>query len=161
MTLNKDTRILIVGLGLMGGSYAKALTRRGYRVSAITKEQSSVDYALREGIIRFMRESQIFHDTAEIKGQCGVADYPIETPACRQVVTVEDVRPADGCGAGGPTFSMGSAWRWRRDGRRVLSMRFCGSIRVGARRSLCPIGKIVPRRIFPSPMPFPCRCANA
>lgn len=51
MTLNKDTRILIVGLGLMGGSYAKALTRRGYRVSAITKEQSSVDYALREGII--------------------------------------------------------------------------------------------------------------
>ncbi len=53
MTLNKDTRILIVGLGLMGGSYAKALTRRGYRVSAITKEQSSVDYALREGIIAY------------------------------------------------------------------------------------------------------------
>ena len=47
MTLNKNTRMLIVGLGLMGGSYAKALTRRGYRVSAITKEQSSVDYALR------------------------------------------------------------------------------------------------------------------
>lgn len=53
MTLNKDTRILIVGLGLMGGSYAKALTRRGYRVSAITKERSSVDYALREGIIAY------------------------------------------------------------------------------------------------------------
>lgn len=53
MTLNKNTRILIVGLGLMGGSYAKALTRRGYRVSAITKEQSSVDYALREGIIAY------------------------------------------------------------------------------------------------------------
>ena len=53
MTLNKDTRILIVGLGLMGGSYAKALTRRGYRVSTITKEQSSVDYALREGIIAY------------------------------------------------------------------------------------------------------------
>ncbi len=53
MTLNKNTRILIVGLGLMGGSYAKALPRRGYRVSAITKEQSSVDYALREGIIAY------------------------------------------------------------------------------------------------------------
>ena len=52
MTLNKDTRILIVGLGLMGGSYAKALTRRGYRVSAITKEQSSVDYALREDVYK-------------------------------------------------------------------------------------------------------------
>lgn len=80
----------------------------------------ALQHALREGIIRFMRESQIFHDTAEIKGQCGVADYPIETPACRQVVTVEDVRPADGCGAGGPTFSMGSAWRWRRDGMHAV-----------------------------------------
>lgn len=37
MTLTKDTNILIVGLGLIGGSYAKALTKRGFRVTAITK----------------------------------------------------------------------------------------------------------------------------
>lgn len=75
-----------------------------------------LQHVIREGIIRFMRESQVFHDTAEIRGQCGVADYPVETPACRQVVTIEDVKPAPGCGYGGPTFVLGNAWRWRRDG---------------------------------------------
>lgn len=43
--------ILIVGLGLLGGSYAKALKRFGFHISAITKEQSSIDYALKEKII--------------------------------------------------------------------------------------------------------------
>ena len=46
-----DTKILIVGLGVIGGSYAKALTRRGYRVRCITKEQKDVDYARSLGII--------------------------------------------------------------------------------------------------------------
>lgn len=44
-------RILIIGLGLLGGSYARALTKRGYDVYAITKEQSSVDYAVANGIV--------------------------------------------------------------------------------------------------------------
>ena len=51
MTLNKDTNILVVGLGLMGGSYARALTKRGHSVFAITNERASLDFALREGII--------------------------------------------------------------------------------------------------------------
>lgn len=45
--------ILIVGLGLLGGSYAEALTRAGFKVNAITKEQSSVDFALKKGIIAY------------------------------------------------------------------------------------------------------------
>ena len=48
---NQDTHIVIVGLGLMGGSYARALHARGYHVSAITKEQSSLDFALKNGFI--------------------------------------------------------------------------------------------------------------
>ncbi|MBE6590537.1 MAG: prephenate dehydrogenase/arogenate dehydrogenase family protein [Ruminococcaceae bacterium] len=44
-------KILIVGLGLLGGSYAKVLKRFGFHISAITLEQSSIDYALREGLI--------------------------------------------------------------------------------------------------------------
>ncbi|MBR5800521.1 MAG: prephenate dehydrogenase [Lachnospiraceae bacterium] len=44
-------KILIVGLGLLGGSYAKALKRFGFHVSAVTKDQSSVDYAIGEKII--------------------------------------------------------------------------------------------------------------
>lgn len=51
MQLNKDTRILIVGLGLIGGSYGMALSKKGYTVSAITLEQESIDYALQNGII--------------------------------------------------------------------------------------------------------------
>ena len=48
---NNETNILIVGLGLMGGSYARALKKCGYTVNAITKEQSSIDYALKNGLI--------------------------------------------------------------------------------------------------------------
>jgi len=53
LKLTKDSNILIVGLGLLGGSYAKALKKKGYKVSAITKDQSSVDYALENGIIDY------------------------------------------------------------------------------------------------------------
>lgn len=53
MRLEKHHNILIVGLGLLGGSYAMALNRRGYPVSAITLEQSSVDYAMNKGIIDY------------------------------------------------------------------------------------------------------------
>ena len=51
MIVDVSKRILIIGLGLLGGSYAKALKRFGFHISAITKEQSSIDYALKEGII--------------------------------------------------------------------------------------------------------------
>ena len=45
------SNILIVGLGLMGGSYAKALKRLGYHVSAIDSRKEAITYALTEGII--------------------------------------------------------------------------------------------------------------
>lgn len=51
MKLNKDMNILIVGLGLLGGSYAEALTKKGFNVSAITRTQQSIDYALENGLI--------------------------------------------------------------------------------------------------------------
>lgn len=51
MIVDVSKKILIVGLGLLGGSYAKALKRFGFHISAITKEQSSIDYALKEQII--------------------------------------------------------------------------------------------------------------
>lgn len=51
MKLTNDMRVLIVGLGLMGGSYAKALTKKGYHVSAITRNPSTIAYALEKGII--------------------------------------------------------------------------------------------------------------
>lgn len=53
MKLSRKTKILIVGLGLLGGSYALSLKKQGYCVSAITKEQKSVDYAIKNEIIDY------------------------------------------------------------------------------------------------------------
>lgn len=51
MIVDTSKNILIVGLGLLGGSYARALKRFGFHVSALTLDQASVDYAVGEGII--------------------------------------------------------------------------------------------------------------
>ena len=51
MIVDISKKILIVGLGLLGGSYARALKRFGFHISAITKDQSSIDYAISEKII--------------------------------------------------------------------------------------------------------------
>lgn len=53
MKLIKKVNILIVGLGLLGGSYAKGLKKLGFPVKAITKERASVDYAMENGIIDY------------------------------------------------------------------------------------------------------------
>lgn len=50
--LDKDKKILIVGLGLLGGSYAIALTKKGYAVSAITRSHTTIEYALKRGMIQ-------------------------------------------------------------------------------------------------------------
>ncbi len=51
MKLDEIKNILIVGLGLLGGSYAKALTKKGFNVKVITLNQEDIDYAIGEGFI--------------------------------------------------------------------------------------------------------------
>ena len=51
MIVDVSKKILIVGLGLLGGSYARVLKRFGFHISAITKDQSSIDYAINENLI--------------------------------------------------------------------------------------------------------------
>ena len=53
MKLDKNTKILIIGLGVIGGSYAKALTDKGYTVSCITKEEADIKYAIERGMISY------------------------------------------------------------------------------------------------------------
>ncbi|MCR5154319.1 MAG: prephenate dehydrogenase [Lachnospiraceae bacterium] len=48
--MNKS-RVVIVGLGLIGGSYAKALKRMGYTISAIDKDPETIKYAVENNII--------------------------------------------------------------------------------------------------------------
>lgn len=45
-------KFLIVGLGLIGGSYAKGLAAAGYPVFAIDKSPEAIDYGLQEGFIQ-------------------------------------------------------------------------------------------------------------
>ena len=52
MRIDKNTKIVIVGLGVIGGGYATALSNAGYTVDCITKEQADIDYALERGMIR-------------------------------------------------------------------------------------------------------------
>lgn len=51
MKIINDVKFLIVGLGLIGGSYAQALTDLGYEVGAITRTQTSIDYAKENKLI--------------------------------------------------------------------------------------------------------------
>lgn len=46
-----NQNILIVGLGLMGGSYAKGLKHIGYHMMAIDTDPAAISYALENGII--------------------------------------------------------------------------------------------------------------
>ena len=48
---NRGKNILIVGLGLMGGSYARALKRLRYHVAAIDRDPEAIAYGLQEHII--------------------------------------------------------------------------------------------------------------
>ncbi len=52
MELNKSTHILIVGLGLLGGSYAQSLSRQGYLVHGIARRKETIDFALKHGYIK-------------------------------------------------------------------------------------------------------------
>ena len=52
MKLTSNLKILIVGLGLIGGSYAKILTSKGYEVGAVTLNQQDIDYAIENNIIK-------------------------------------------------------------------------------------------------------------
>ena len=53
MKLNKKTKILIVGLGVIGGGYAAALTAKGFRVKCITKNKEDIEYALKRNMIAY------------------------------------------------------------------------------------------------------------
>lgn len=49
--MNKDTKIAIVGLGLLGGSYGKVLTNEGYTVYGVARREETIEYALTHNCI--------------------------------------------------------------------------------------------------------------
>ncbi len=73
MKLIKKINILIVGLGLLGGSYAKGLKKLGFYVSAITRSQKTIDYALENGLI----DSGTTEVTAEAVGNADLIIFAL------------------------------------------------------------------------------------
>lgn len=65
--LDNKKQILIVGLGLIGGSYAKAFKKRGFRVTAIDIDREALNYAMENGVINYgMTESVELISAADI-----------------------------------------------------------------------------------------------
>ena len=65
--ISKDTTFVIVGLGLLGGSYAKGLKEAGYRVYGIARRQETIDYALNHRLIDDGSiEPEAFLDQADV-----------------------------------------------------------------------------------------------
>lgn len=58
MKLNKNSNILIVGLGLMGGSYAERLSLQGYRVFALDIDEEAIRIGKKRKLILNTDESE-------------------------------------------------------------------------------------------------------
>lgn len=58
MKLNKNSNILIVGLGLMGGSYAERLSLQGYRVFALDIDEDAIRIGKKRKLILNTDESE-------------------------------------------------------------------------------------------------------
>ena len=54
-----DTRIAVIGLGLMGGSIARALHARGVRVLGYDRDGTQLDAAVREGVVHEALDSSL------------------------------------------------------------------------------------------------------
>lgn len=50
--IDKSTKILIVGTGLIGGSYAMGLTQKGCQVTAIDTDPQAISFGLAKGLFR-------------------------------------------------------------------------------------------------------------
>ena len=51
MKIDKNTNVLIVGLGMIGGSYAKGLAKQGILANAIDIDEDTIRYAKERHII--------------------------------------------------------------------------------------------------------------
>ncbi len=51
MKIDKNTNILIIGLGIIGGSYARGFMKNGFKIRAIDTNPKTIAYALENNII--------------------------------------------------------------------------------------------------------------
>ena len=87
-----DLRITIVGLGLMGGSMARALHRHGCELVAVDLDRQTLDDAVAEGVISY--------GTNDLRIGVSKADAVILATPVRYILDILDEMPRhrpDGC----------------------------------------------------------------
>lgn len=77
-----------------------------------------LQHVIREAAIRFMRRTRVAEDYYTIETQCGVRDYWMDLPDCRELIAINGIEPNEGAwpffpGAGWQP----NAWDWVKDGR--------------------------------------------
>ncbi len=76
--IDKTSNILIIGLGLIGGSYAKGLRKKGYNVHGYDIDESSMKFAEKSGYISY--------DNCELENKIVSADMIIFALYPHQIV---------------------------------------------------------------------------
>lgn len=76
--IDKNSNILIIGLGLIGGSYAKGLRKKGYNVHGYDIDESSMKFAEKSGYISY--------DNCELENKIVSADMIIFALYPHQIV---------------------------------------------------------------------------
>lgn len=77
-----------------------------------------LQHAIRETVVKFMRETRVATDTYCINAQCGVTDYVVEMPDCSKLVAIENVEPDGGVWGGFRQFrNLPNPWAWNKDDR--------------------------------------------
>ena len=70
--INKDMKFFIVGLGLLGGAYAKALKKNGYTVYAADINEDSIEYALENNITLTIYSLEMAKKLNDISEKTGI-----------------------------------------------------------------------------------------
>ena len=78
MKLTTDKKILIVGLGVIGGSYAMALSKKGYDVSCITRRKEHINFAIEK---KYIKRGETFN-SPELIGNADLIIVAIYPYAC-------------------------------------------------------------------------------
>ena len=68
MKIDKNTNVLIVGLGMIGGSYAKGLAKQGILANAIDIDEDTIRYAKERHIINQGQHNRGSED--DRRGRC-------------------------------------------------------------------------------------------
>ncbi len=84
-------KILVIGLGIIGGSIAGALTKANYTVDGLSRSDESVEYALKAGYIRQKAKNISDYDVVFIAVPPSVTLWYLDTATFKDGALVTDI----------------------------------------------------------------------